>query len=80
MWAIWGGEVLALGHWMVLSLVASVFGVFGDLYESLIKRHAGVKDSGSLIPGHGGLMDRFDDALFVFPVAAVYLTALQLIG
>ena len=79
-WAIWGGEVLALGHWMVLSLVASVFGVFGDLYESLIKRHAGVKDSGSLIPGHGGLMDRFDDALFVFPVAAVYLTALQLIG
>ena len=78
-WAIWGGEVLPLIHWMVLALIASVFGVLGDLFESLIKRHAGVKDAGRLIPGHGGLMDRFDDALFVLPVAAVYLITLQLI-
>ncbi len=78
-WAIWGGEVLPLVHWMALALIASVFGVLGDLFESLIKRHAGVKDAGRLIPGHGGLMDRFDDALFVMPVAAVYLVILQLI-
>lgn len=78
-WAVWGGEVLPLVHWLVLALIASVFGVLGDLFESLIKRHAGVKDAGRLIPGHGGLMDRFDDALFVLPVAAVYLITLQLI-
>ena len=79
-WAVWGGKVLPLVHWMALALIAAVFGVLGDLFESLIKRHAGVKDAGRLIPGHGGLLDRFDDALFVFPVAAVYLLTLQLIG
>ena len=79
-WKIWGGQVLPLRHWMVLALIAAVFGVLGDLFESLIKRHAGVKDASQLIPGHGGLMDRFDDALFVFPVATVYLITLQLIG
>ena len=79
-WKCWGGPVLPLVHWMALALIASVFGVLGDLFESLIKRHAGVKDAGRLIPGHGGLLDRFDDALFVFPVAAVYLITLQLIG
>ena len=79
-WAVWGGEVLPLVHWMALALIASVFGVLGDLFESLIKRHAGVKDAGRLIPGHGGLMDRFDDALFVLPLATVYLLAFQLIG
>ncbi len=79
-WAVWGGEVLPLRHWIVLALIASVFGVLGDLFESLIKRHAGVKDAGRLIPGHGGLMDRFDDALFVLPVATVYLLTIQILG
>lgn len=79
-WALWGSEVLLLRHWLALALITSVFGVLGDLFESLIKRHAGVKDAGQLIPGHGGLLDRFDDALFVFPVATVYLITLQLIG
>lgn len=78
-WAIWGASVLPLVHWMALALIASVFGVLGDLFESMIKRHAGVKDAGSLIPGHGGLLDRFDDALFVLPLSAVYLVVLQLI-
>ncbi len=78
-WALWGAAVLPLVHWMVLALIVSVFGVLGDLFESMIKRHAGVKDASQLIPGHGGLLDRFDDALFVLPLVTVYLVVLQLI-
>lgn len=78
-WALWGSPVLALAHWLVLALIESVFGVLGDLYESLLKRHAGVKDAGKLIPGHGGMLDRFDDLLFVLPLTAVYLLIFQLI-
>lgn len=78
-WALWGAAVLPLVHWLVLALLVSVFGVLGDLFESKIKRHAGVKDAGTLIPGHGGVLDRFDDATFVLPLAAIYLSILQLI-
>lgn len=77
--ATFGGAVLPLVHWMALALITSVFGVLGDLFESLIKRHAQVKDAGNLIPGHGGLLDRFDDVLFVLPLAAIYLKLFQLI-
>lgn len=72
-------DVLSAIHWFALALIVSVFGVCGDLFESLIKRHAQVKDAGNLIPGHGGLLDRFDDVLFVMPLAAVYLSLLSLI-
>ncbi|MBR0501099.1 MAG: phosphatidate cytidylyltransferase [Bacteroidales bacterium] len=81
-WAVsatFGGTVLPLLHWMALALIVSVFGVMGDLFESLIKRHASVKDAGNLIPGHGGLLDRFDDVVFVLPVIVVYLKLLSLI-
>lgn len=77
--ATFGASMLPLAHWMVLALIVSVFGVLGDLFESLIKRHANVKDAGNLIPGHGGLLDRFDDVLFVLPLAAIYLKLLLLI-
>ena len=77
--ATFGGAVLPLVHWMALALITSVFGVLGDLFESLIKRHAQVKDAGNLIPGHGGLLDRFDDVLFVLPLAVIYLKLFQLI-
>ena len=75
--ATFGAQVLPLVHWLALALIVSVFGVFGDLFESLIKRHAQVKDAGHFIPGHGGLLDRFDDVLFVLPLAALYLLLVE---
>ena len=56
-----------------MGLIAVVFGTLGDLCESMLKRQAGVKDSGKLIPGHGGILDRFDSVLFAIPFVFVYL-------
>ncbi len=68
-----------LWHCLIVAALMHVMGVFGDLFESLWKRAAGVKDSGTILPGHGGLMDRFDSALFAFPVAYVYLLVFNLV-
>ena len=58
----------------ILSAIAAITGTFGDLFESRLKRMAGVKDSGNLMPGHGGFLDRFDSLLFATP--AVWLLLL----
>ncbi|HMU45632.1 MAG TPA: phosphatidate cytidylyltransferase [Chitinophagaceae bacterium] len=59
--------------WIIISLVAAVFGTIGDLFESKLKRMANVKDSGTLMPGHGGFLDRFDSLLFATPFVWLYI-------
>lgn len=63
---------LPLVHWLGFGLVVVVSGTWGDLVESLLKRQLGIKDSGNVLPGHGGLLDRFDSALLAIPATVVY--------
>ena len=66
-------------EWAGLGLVVVLFGTWGDLVESLLKRTLGIKDSGNILPGHGGMLDRFDSSLLAIPAAVVYLYTLTLI-
>ena len=91
----WGGLVFAIlaglilvwtGLWtypwyhaVILSIIMHVAGVFGDLFESQWKRVCDIKDSGNIIPGHGGMMDRFDSALFAIPAGVIYLVTIGLL-
>ena len=72
------GQMLTLPEWLGLGLTVVVFGTWGDLVESLFKRTLGIKDSGNILPGHGGMLDRFDSSLLAIPAAVVYLYTLSL--
>ena len=69
-------QQLSLMNWLLFSEIIVISGTFGDLIESLMKRTLEVKDSGNVIPGHGGLLDRFDSMLLVSPVIFIYLSFL----
>ena len=71
-------HMLSIPGWVGLGLVVVFFGTWGDLVESLLKRTLGVKDSGNILPGHGGMLDRFDSSLLAIPAAVVYLYTLTL--
>ena len=91
----WGGILTALGvavalhyvdlfcfdlvHCIIMAALLSVTGVYGDLIESQWKRHYEVKDSGNIIPGHGGLLDRFDSALRAIPIGIIYLVVINVL-
>lgn len=66
-------DKLTLGGWLGMGLTVCVFGTWGDLVESLFKRQLGIKDSGHILPGHGGMLDRFDSSLLAIPAAVLYL-------
>ncbi len=88
-WGFWGGCILStvvslliglfmfngihIVHCIVVGVIIGVFSIFGDLFESLLKRRSGVKDSGHIMPGHGGFLDRFDSMLLVMPMVTIYL-------
>lgn len=77
---IWAfDKSLTLPQWMGFALVVTIFGTWGDLVESLIKRTLGIKDSGNVLPGHGGMLDRFDSSLLAIPAAVIYLFTLTMI-
>ena len=67
---------MSMWEWAGLALVVVIFGTWGDLTESLLKRQLHVKDSGTILPGHGGMLDRFDSALMAIPAAVAYIYAL----
>ena len=78
-WALWYFfPIMPLWQWIGMALVVVVFGTWGDLVESLLKRQLGIKDSGHILPGHGGILDRFDSSMLAVPAVVIYLYTLSL--
>lgn len=73
-------NTLDFTNWLILSIIVSVFGTIGDLIESKFKRQANVKDSGVIMPGHGGLLDRLDSIIFAAPFIYLFLKILQYVS
>lgn len=78
LWQEAGLKGITCIHAIVLSVAMNVTGVYGDLFESQWKRHYSIKDSGRLIPGHGGMLDRMDSSLFAIPSGVIYLSIFNL--
>lgn len=76
----WFQPAIAWYHWLALGLICSVVDTLGDLVESMLKRSVGVKDSGKVMPGHGGFLDRFDSLLVIMPFAFAYITIIIRFG
>ena len=61
-------------EWIIVAVILAVTGTFGDLAESMLKRSTGIKDSGTIMPGHGGFLDRFDSTLLAFPMVFLFIS------
>ncbi len=70
--------IMSTAGWVGMGITVVVFGTWGDLTESLMKRQLGIKDSGNILPGHGGMLDRFDSAIMAIPAGVVYLYILSI--
>lgn len=75
---IMGDSNTAFMKWAGLAAIVVIFGTWGDLVESMLKRKLGIKDSGHILPGHGGMLDRFDSSILAFPAAVVYIYTLSM--